>query len=438
MKIAPFALVLVFYAVLGHCALEPTCDNILVEPRAVTRYRRLRSILNSLFTQDVPAVQMPQKERRHTKAEGSSTETWLGQGAIPYAYIDVGNPPQRLEVVLDTGSSHSWVQAIDGAPKTASTFFNRLSSYTWKSLGRFVPNGYIEGSRCLAHLGTDDVFIGGALLEAAHVGVAFNCRLIIRVRCDDGKPQEFDCRNFDEGIVGLNLASPFLAFFDAQQPKWVPRIFTFTFKDESTGEGWNSFALGNYAGLKEEDVIWMRHIPPKDKDDYHFHIELPYVEFEDGTRHNFRRGHTAIVDTGCTFSLLPGDVAWKISENYPGFQEFGNMSHPLFNRTMSRTPDRTPNMILAGGGWRWTADVVQSSPLFRPKWIETADPNGVELMFPTYISTGNPFLDAPEEEVPSLVGIHLLRMQKGVVFDFTPGKERVGFVPRDGKRPRAA
>ena len=37
----------------------------------------------------------------------------------------------------------------------------------------------------------------------------------------------------------------------------------------------------------------------------------------------------------------------------------------------------------------------------------------------------------PGRYVPSILGFNFLSELKGVVFDFTPGKERVGFVPRE-------
>ena len=41
--------------------------------------------------------------------------------------------------------------------------------------------------------------------------------------------------------------------------------------------------------------------------------------------------------------------------------------------------------------------------------------------------------ELPGRYIPSLLGFNFLSELKGVVFDFTPGKEGVGFVPREAQ-----
>lgn len=76
--------------------------------------------------------------------------------------MDVGNPPQKLSALLDTGSSDMWFFS-SGVPG-ATAHFNPRQSSTWQNNNTQFTIGYVSGN-ARGTWGTDDVSISGAKIK---------------------------------------------------------------------------------------------------------------------------------------------------------------------------------------------------------------------------------------------------------------------------------
>jgi len=155
---------------------------------------------------------------------------------------------------------------------------------------------------------------------------------------------------------------------------------------------------------------------------------MPYISYN-GQRYNFSPGHTVEVDTGATLTILPEEVLqnlWKIVAPPVSWSEQYGCNNasiliPVYNLT-SYTTEEYPAMAFRLGDKEWTSEVMDTS--FGP---ETEGSNVfISSVVPNTIFSQS----VGANDVPSLLGESFLTHLKGLVFDFTPGKERVGMVPR--------
>jgi len=206
--------------------------------------------------------------------------------------ISVGSPPQSVEVVADTGSPFTWFPTHEKMVGNPFHFSAERSS-SWVKANDIEAVGYLDNSHCLAEKGEDIVSIGN-----------------LSVRIPLGVGSGHGCDAFSVGFLGLSKISDFLK---AVAETSNPLIFSFSFKDNFTGEGENWFAIGGLADLKGEDIYWTH-----DKNEGlwsdGFQVDMPYISYN-GQRFNFRPGHPVMVDTGATLTMLPEEVLesiWKI------------------------------------------------------------------------------------------------------------------------------
>merc|ERR1712039_228156 len=84
--------------------------------------------------------------------------------------VDIGSPPQKFQVIYDTGSSNLWVpsRSCDNCKKSGSTYDSKASS-TYKKNGKSFSLQYGTGS-CNGFLSTDKVSIGGAEISGFDFG----------------------------------------------------------------------------------------------------------------------------------------------------------------------------------------------------------------------------------------------------------------------------
>lgn len=87
-----------------------------------------------------------------------------------FGEVDIGSPPQKFQVIYDTGSSNLWVpsKACDNCKKTGSTYDSKSSS-TYKKNGQSFSLQYGTGS-CNGFLSTDTVSVGGAEITGFDFG----------------------------------------------------------------------------------------------------------------------------------------------------------------------------------------------------------------------------------------------------------------------------
>src|SRR5271170_5671296 len=260
--------------------------------------------------------------------------------------ISVGSPPQSVEVVVDTGSGFTWFPTDKTADNNSSRYHPEKSS-SWSATDEVHSITYLDNSHCLATRGEDIVSIGKSSL-----------RVPLGVGLGPG------CDTFGVGILGMNKMSDFLNAVEATSE---PLIFSFSFKDNITGEGENQFAMGGLAGLKEDDIIWIPDKSDSGRWSDGFQLDMPYISYN-GQGFSFPPGHTVSVDTGATLTILPGDVLedfWKVVTPKPFWTEYLNfentsMQVPVYNLKDYDT-EEFPAMAFRLGDKEWILEVADKS-----------------------------------------------------------------------------
>ncbi|KAJ3134531.1 hypothetical protein HK101_004345, partial [Irineochytrium annulatum] len=161
------------------------------------------------------------------------------------AEVHIGNPPQPLNLLLDTGSSHLWVRSNrcqSEACVNATSFDSFASESFLPSSTPAIPIRYVDGTNITGSTGSDDIFIGAALepeaggstpntMEASKgtggVGVRWFDFMLADV-IESPYPDEIKS---DDGTLGMSLHSSDSSI--GTQP---------TFMDQIMAQG----ALGNY------------------------------------------------------------------------------------------------------------------------------------------------------------------------------------------------
>ncbi|KAF8080250.1 hypothetical protein N665_0962s0007 [Sinapis alba] len=127
------------------------------------------------------------------------------KGLIFYGEISIGTPPQKFNVVFDTGSSNFWIPSMEWPTKTLYQHqkFNTKGSKTYTAkydktdkhkrkinVDIIYKKGALKGT-----LSQDNLMLGGIILEAQDFFVGF-------------EPNDDDVKNFKfDGVLGLGLPS---------------------------------------------------------------------------------------------------------------------------------------------------------------------------------------------------------------------------------------
>ncbi|KAI9700165.1 MAG: hypothetical protein M1820_006947 [Bogoriella megaspora] len=155
--------------------------NILTVPAALLALLITSSnVVNAIFKVDFTKQSLYARDESTLPITGNKRlANKLGGGY--YATIEVGNPPQSIEVLLDTGSSDLVVSTpgscADRDPEkacTGRTFDpSRSSSYHVTQRNNFSIS-YVHGTIGKGSYATDDVKFGGATLKSTILSVSTN------------------------------------------------------------------------------------------------------------------------------------------------------------------------------------------------------------------------------------------------------------------------
>ncbi|XP_075768249.1 beta-secretase 2 isoform X2 [Pelodiscus sinensis] len=223
-----------------------------------------------------------------------------------YLEMLLGTPPQKLNILVDTGSSNF---AVAGAPTPdVTSYFNTEKSSTYKSQGTEVTVRYTQGS-WVGVLGTDVITIPKGINGTYTVNVA----------------TILESENFFlpevkwHGILGLAydaLAKPSSSvetFFDSlvSQAK-IPNIFSLQMCGAGmpvSGSGTNggSLVMGGIEPSLYKGDIWYTPI----KEEWYYQVEILKLEVGGQNLNLDCREYNAdkaIVDSGTTLLRLPQKV----------------------------------------------------------------------------------------------------------------------------------
>ncbi|XP_059824742.1 beta-secretase 2 isoform X1 [Hypanus sabinus] len=230
-----------------------------------------------------------------------------------YLEILMGVPAQKMNVLVDTGSSNF---AVAGAPSSnVATYFNPQRSTTYRSLNLDVSVRYTQGS-WLGKLGTDVITITKGLNGTVTVNIA----TIL-------ESEDFFLPGVNwQGILGLaykGLAKPSSSidpFFDSLVKQLgIPDVFSLqmcgaglsltTERQSSPVEG--SLIMGGIEPSLSQGKTWYTPI----KEEWYYQVEILKLEVGgqnlnlDCTEYNTDK---AIVDSGTTLLRLPENVFFAV------------------------------------------------------------------------------------------------------------------------------
>ena len=221
-----------------------------------------------------------------------------------FGEISLGTPPQKFEVIFDTGSSDLWV-----ASSKCDSSCGRHAKYNSAKSSTYVANGtafnIMYGSGPVSGFESVDTLQTG--------GITVSSQEFAEVTDASGLGAAYKLGKFD-GILGL--AFPVLSV------NHVPTVFENMITQKLVAQGLFSFYLGKEDGAKGE--LLMGGVDPN-----YFTGDITYVPLKAATyweinldgfqfgSTNFipSGGQNAIVDSGTSILTGPSDVVKQIAES---------------------------------------------------------------------------------------------------------------------------
>eukprot|EP00929_Paragymnodinium_shiwhaense_P028464 TRINITY_DN1648_c0_g1_i2.p1 TRINITY_DN1648_c0_g1~~TRINITY_DN1648_c0_g1_i2.p1 ORF type:complete len:383 (+),score=104.87 TRINITY_DN1648_c0_g1_i2:72-1220(+) len=143
----------VLTAAVGVAAAEVVNVPLVHRPKTLEQFQRAklnRMLLRSSFNASVPSIPLTDL-----------------QDAEYYGEVEIGTPPQKFQVIYDSGSSNLWVpdQGCDNC-KSGSARYDATKSSTYAKDGQSFQIQYGTGS-CNGVIGKDSVGLGGLTITGA-------------------------------------------------------------------------------------------------------------------------------------------------------------------------------------------------------------------------------------------------------------------------------
>jgi len=248
-----------------------------------------------------------------------------------YGSLTIGTPPQKFNVVFDTGSSNLWVpNEKEGTIFNTHNKYHSEKSSTYKANGTKFAIQYGSGSLS-GFLSTDDVTIGSQTVKQATFAEA-----------TEEPGLSFKIAKFD-GICGMAWKS---ISVDAVEPVWYSllnasdeKVFAFYLGDSNAG-----------TGAKSEMTIG-------GTDPAHYTGEITYVPLTSETYWQFsvdtmsvgnvtQNNISAIADTGTSLMAGPTDVMTAINVALGGTKVATSQEYTLDCSKIASLP--TVNIQIAG------------------------------------------------------------------------------------------
>lgn len=246
------------------------------------------------------------EELKVSNSTGNSTKAPQGEvAAIPEAFdseylcpVQIGTPPQTLNLDFDTGSSDLWVfsSQTPSSQVIGQTVYNIGQSSSAKQLnGASWSIKYGDGSSSSGTVFMDTVSVGGVTVQSQAVEAATNVSA------------SFTSRASTDGLLGLafstlNTVSPSRqkTFFDNAMTNLASPLFTANLKAGEAGNyNFGFIDRSEYTG----DIAF---VPVNSSTGF---WEFTAEGYEVGNGGAVAASHIAIADTGTTLLFVPPQIA---------------------------------------------------------------------------------------------------------------------------------
>ncbi|KFA60897.1 hypothetical protein S40285_04850 [Stachybotrys chlorohalonatus IBT 40285] len=227
--------------------------------------------------------------------------------------VDVGTPPQKLKLAIDTGSSDLWVQSTD-----TEYVYNRRGPWS----PQYKPNvsetsqlvqdaqwsvDYVDGSSAKGIVYHDTVRMGDLYFEN------------VTIQSAESVGYSFEREIGLTGLLGLaktlpnNVQPPKPRFLDLLEPILDEAVFACDLKKNATGRiDFGHIDEDKYTG----NIAWIDTVP----DSPFWDIDLDLTSW-DGTNNTwYAHKFNATVDTGTTLLFLPDVIANMYWFSVPGMR----------------------------------------------------------------------------------------------------------------------
>lgn len=215
--------------------------------------------------------------------------------------IKIGTPPQAVDILIDTGSSDTWVMGpntkFNGQGTLTRSFFDSTQSSTWAENGTQFEIKYGIG-HTVGKWGTDVIEIAGAKVKDMSVGIADNT----------------DVR---QGIVGIGRPQAEITIKDKKMYANLPQklfesgvtkspAYSLYLNEQNSDSGSILFGAvdhSKYTGkLQVYDISHSQH----------YGIPLKGLSTDSAANNILDKPMTAILDSGTTLSYFPDSVTKNV------------------------------------------------------------------------------------------------------------------------------
>lgn len=246
-----------------------------------------------------------------------------------FGEISLGNPPQRFEVLFDTGSHQLWVPSSMCRSNKRGNYFKNLQSTSYRPDGRVFETKYVIGSS-KGFWGQDDLTVGDMKVVGQPFGEA--------IEISDSEWDEYD------GVFGLgpggNRTSPFANMI--KQNLLAEPLFSVYLKRDYTESFGGEIIFGGVDPTLFTGPVTFTNIMHS----WRWRIEIDSIKI-DGVAKNETRGCWAgcyaLVDTGSSHIVGPMDEIERLNERL-GFVKQTNGELVLPKCDLSKMPDLVFNI----------------------------------------------------------------------------------------------
>eukprot|EP01038_Epipyxis_sp_PR26KG_P006810 gene6810-9326_t len=264
------------------------------------------------------------------------TPLYQGMGTH-YSFLWIGTPPQRVSVIVDTGSHHTAFPCVGcKCGKHMDPHFDpkKSSSSKIKECGSppkkcFFRQSYSEGSSWHAFKVMDKVWVGSQNFNELQSFDKWTVNFDFG--CQDSETGLFRTQNVD-GIMGMSAADDTLPYQLMRQQKTKTKIFTMCFRI-----GGGTMTLGGVDpsmnnNIIKNSIVFARLIKPKGWytvkviDVFMRNPKTMEIKSIGGPIFKFNNGKGTIVDSGTTDTYLPSALQSQFKSLYTSIAKmpYGN------------------------------------------------------------------------------------------------------------------